>query len=266
MCAVHRANQALWDEWVKINAASKMYDLASFKTGRSSLHELELTELGEVDGRSLLHLQCHFGMDSLSWARCGAQVTGIDFSEEGIALARSLSAELDIPARFVCSDLYDLPHHLEGQFDIVYTSYGVLTWLSDLNRWAKIVAHFLKPGGVFYIAEFHPFAMVFDEQAPELRLRYPYTSPEAMVFEVQGSYADTAAEVKETHTYEWTYPLGEVVSALCAAGLRIQFLHEFPYTSWAMLPFLEQHEDGNYYVPGKEYTIPLMFSIRAIKD
>ena len=258
-----RANRDLWDEWVKINAGSEMYALEQFKAGESSLHALELSELGEVGGKSLLHLQCHFGMDTLSWARLGAQVTGADFSPEGVALARALSQELNIPARFVCSDLYDLPENLEGQFDNVYTSYGVLTWLPDLRRWAQVAAHFLKPGGVFYMAEFHPFALVFADDVPELRIGYPYFSSEVIAFEVAGSYADRTAETRQKVSYEWAYPLGEVVTSLIEAGLQLEFLHEFPYTVYNMFPFLEKAEDGNWYLPGKAQTIPLMFSIRA---
>jgi SAM-dependent methyltransferase len=257
------ANRVLWDEWVKINARSEMYALDQFKAGRSSLHQLELSELGEVRGKSLLHLQCHFGLDTLSWARLGAQVTGADFSPEGVALASALSQELNIPARFVCSDLYDLPQHLAGQFDIVYTSYGVLTWLPDLRGWAQVAAHFLKPGGVFYIAEFHPFAMVYQDDAPELRIGYPYFSSEVIACEVAGSYADRTAEMRQKVSYEWAYPLGEVVTSLIEAGLQLEFLHEFPYTVYNMFPFLEKGEDGNWYLPGKAQTIPLMFSMRA---
>ena len=257
------ANRALWDEWVKINARSEMYALEQFKAGRSSLHELELSELGEVCGKSLLHLQCHFGLDTLSWARLGAQVTGADFSPEGVALASALSQELNIPARFVCSDLYDLPQHLAGQFDIVYTSYGVLTWLPDLWHWAQVVAHFLKPGGVFYIAEFHPCAMVYEDDAPELRIGYPYFSSEVIACPVAGSYADRTAETRQKVSYEWAYPLGEVVTSLIEAGMQLEFLHEFPYAVYDMFHFLEKAEDGNWYLPGKAQTVPLMFSIRA---
>ena len=260
-----RANQALWNEYVGIHARSEMYALDQFKAGRNSLHRLELDELGEVNGRSLLHLQCHFGLDTLSWARLGAQVTGIDFSEQAIALAQSLSRQLNIPARFLCCDLYDLPDHLTGQFDIVYTSYGVLTWLSDLPGWAQVVAHFLKPGGTFYIAEFHPFGMIFEEKSPELRVRYPYFDTGVMAFPTEGSYADHAAKVQTPISYEWAYPMGKVVTSLVAAGLHIQYLHEFPFCVYDMYPFLERGEDGYYYLPGKVDKIPLMFSIRAEK-
>jgi SAM-dependent methyltransferase len=260
------ANQALWDEWVKINSASKLYDLESFKAGRCSLKALELEEVGDVQGKSLLHLQCHFGMDSLSWARRGAKVTGVDFSPQGIHLAQALSAELSIPARFLCCNLYDLPEQLDEQFDVVFTSYGALTWLPDRRRWAQIAARYVKPGGIFYIAEFHPFAMVFDDFASSPQVKYPYFDDGVIACDVQGSYADRSAETKSKHSYEWAYPLGEVVSELIAAGLRIQFLHEWPFTCNPMFPFLVESEKGLWRMPEGMKSLPLQFSIRAQKD
>src|SRR5947209_740824 len=167
-------NRKLWDAWTKIHLDSEFYDVASFRNGERPIRirDYEREEIGEVAGRSLLHLQCHFGLDTLSWARLGAEVTGADFSGRAIELARSLAGELGLPARFVHSDVYSLPANLQGEFDIVFTSYGVLYWLPDLSRWAEVVAHFLKPGGVFYVVEYHPFSQVFDdENASELRVR-----------------------------------------------------------------------------------------------
>ena len=161
------ANRALWDELTHINAGSELYQLEQFKAGENKLNPLERGEVGPVEGKTLLHLQCHFGMDTLSWARLGAQVTGVDFSPEAIKLAESLSQELGIPGRFICCDLYDLPEHLNQTFDIVYTSYGVLCWLRDLERWARLAASYLKPGGIFYMAEMHPTSLIFDESASE---------------------------------------------------------------------------------------------------
>jgi len=261
-----QSNQALWDEWVKINSSSQFYDLDGFKAGRRSLHALELEEVGDVQGKSLLHLQCHFGKDSLCWAERGAQVTGVDFSPEGIRLAQSLSAELGIPARFICSNLYDLPEQLDEQFDVVFTSYGVLTWLPDRRRWAQVAARYVKPGGVFYIAEFHPFAMVFSETAPSPQLEYSYFDDGVIDCPVQGSYADPGAETKSKHSYEWAYPLGEVVSELVAAGLRVEFLHEWPYACYQMFPFLVEGEDGLWRLPPGMKSLPLQFSLKAVKD
>ena len=195
------ANNALWEEWTAIHETSSFYDLEGFKAGGSRLRTYEVDEVGEVTGKSLLHLQCHFGIDTLSWARLGARVTGADFSDRAIQLARSLAAELGLAATFVCSDLYDLPAVLDEQFDVVYTSHGVLGWLPDLERWAGVVAHFLRPGGVFYLTEIHPVAQAFAEE-PGLRLGYPYfPRPEPLASPVQGSYADPTAQVRQPVEY-----------------------------------------------------------------
>ena len=156
-----QANRRHWDEIVPIHAGSEFYDVGSFKAGKSKLKPVELEELGDVRGKTMLHLQCHFGLDTLSWAREGAIVTGADFSGQAIETARALAAETGVEARFVVSDLYALPENLEGQFDIVFTSYGAIYWLPDIRRWAQIAAHFVRPGGTFYIVEFHPFAWVY---------------------------------------------------------------------------------------------------------
>ena len=200
------ANQKMWDEFARVHASSNFYGVDEFKRGGSSLNSLVLSEMGEVSGKSLLHLQCHFGLDTLSWAREGAQVTGMDFSPEGIRIACELSEELGIPARFICCDLYDLPDRLEETFDRVFTSYGVLCWLPDIPRWAQIVGHFLKPGGVFYIAEFHPFSNVFKNEGNEtgLEVAYPYFTDEPIEFPVEGSYADPEAKIEQPVEYEWS--------------------------------------------------------------
>jgi len=260
-----KANRAYWNELTPIHARSEFYDVEGFKAGKSTLMPLEREELGEVAGKSLLHLQCHFGLDTLSWARLGARVTGVDFSGEAIALARSLSRELDIPATFVCSDLYELPAALSGQFDVVFTSYGVLCWLPDLRRWAEIAASYVKPGGVFYIVEFHPFSYVFDDSrdATDLRVAYSYfRGPEPDRWEPAGTYAEPGAQV--THpSYEWTHSLGDILSSLVAAGLRIEHLHEFPYTCYQALPLLERCPDGWWRLKGGRELIPLIFSLKA---
>ena len=260
-----RANQSLWDEYVRINSASKMYDLAGFKAGCNALHALEISELGDVRGKRLLHLQCHFGLDTLSWARLGAQVTGIDFSPEGIRLARALSAELSLPARFINCDLYDLPDQLDEPFDIVFTSYGALTWLSDIPRWAQIAASFVRPGGTFYMVEFHPAAMVFSDQTDGWAVEYDYFNPDAQAFMVEGSYADRNATTQARTSYEWNFPLGTVVSSLIAAGLRLEFLHEFEHSVYPQYPFLVQGADGLWRVPPGMPRVPLLFSLRATK-
>ena len=262
------ANRRHWDEITPVHAASDFYDAASFKAGTSKLKPIELEELGDVRGKTLLHMQCHFGLDTLSWAREGATVTGIDFSEKGIETARSLAAETGIDARFVVSDVYELPEKLDGQFDIVFTSYGALCWLPDIARWAQVAAHFVRPVGTFYIVEFHPFGGVFDDEpdVTDLRVRYPYFPlDEPMRCEDLGTYTDRTAHFENSTTYEWPHPVSEVLTALIDAGLRIEFLHEFPITSYPCMPFMEKVDDKMYRLAIHDGGVPLLYSIRATK-
>ena len=262
------ANRRLWNEWAPIHAASAFYDVERFKQGGVRLRPYELEEVGDVAGKDLLHVQCHFGLDTLSWARLGATVTGADFSQPAIDLADGLAKELSIPARFVCADLADLPAALPGGFDIVYASRGVLTWLPDLEVWAEVVAHFVRPGGFLYVTEAHPLFWVWDddEGVTDLRLRYPYFSRrEPLAFPVRGSYADPSAEIREPMEYGWVHDLGSIVTAVARAGLTIEFLHEFPFVPWPA-PFLEQHEDGSWWLPSTiQGELPLFFSLKATK-
>ena len=170
------SNRDLWDRWTPYHLRSAFYDVAGFKAGRDPLDHLVLETLGDVQGQSLLHLQCHFGLDSLALVRRGAKVTGVDFSGVSIAAARELARELNLDACFVESDVYHLPSNLRGEFDIVFASHGVLCWLPYLAAWARVVAHFLKPGGRFCLVDGHPFAMIFDEHRTDgvLTLREPY--------------------------------------------------------------------------------------------
>lgn len=266
-----RTNRAYWDALTTIHVQSKFYDVEGFRRGNCTLKPVVIEELGDVAGKSLLHPQCHFGMDTLSWARRGARVTGADFSERAIAQARLLAEELHIPADFVCSELSELPNNLSGQFDVVFTSEGVKAWLPDLRVWARVIAHFLKPSGVFYIHEFHPFAGVMDdEEGPDNppRLRYPYFySPRPMEFpaETSGDYAEPDAHVGHA-SCEWFHSMSDIINSLLEAGLRIEFLHEFDYCTFQSHPFLKQGEDGMWRYEKAPETLPLMFSIRAVKE
>jgi SAM-dependent methyltransferase len=262
----HQANLALWNEWADINAKSKTYDVAGFLAGKDTLTPIELEELGPVAGKTLLHLQCHFGLDTLSWARRGARVTGVDFSDRAVSLAQDLAWQAGLEARFICGDVYALPEALSGQFDVVYTTYGVLCWLRDLKRWAELIARCLKPGGVFYVADFHPFLYVFDDDHPtELRVKHPYFyRPVPMEWAVHGSYADREAQVNQPVEYEWAHSLGEIVSVLAEAGLRIEFLHEHRRSVDKIIACMEQDAEGWWRLKG-ESDLPLMFSLRAVK-
>jgi SAM-dependent methyltransferase len=266
------SNRRLWDAWTKIHVDSAFYDVDSFRDGRRGirLSDYERDEVGPVGDKTLLHLQCHFGLDTLSWARLGATVTGADFSSAAIAAARALAAEVGIDATFVESNLYDLRAALDGKFDVVYTSGGVLGWLPDIGRWAEVVAHFVKPGGLFYITEIHPVAHVFaddDDVVPgELRLAYPYWEhAEPLRFNVKGSYADRDAPTEGLVENGWDHSLGEIVTALIDAGLRIDFLHEFDFVEWPV-PWLVEGADGRWRLPpSTKGQLPLFFSLRATK-
>jgi len=261
-----QANQKLWDRWTIEHEKSPFYDLAGFRAGKDRLHSIEVSELGDVSGKSLLHLQCHFGMDTLAWARRGAIVTGVDFSEKSIELARSLGQELNIPAQFYCSELYQLPDNLSGEFDIVFTSYGVLHWLRDIQQWADIIAHFLKPNGIFYIVEDHPTFRTFaTEDETKIRLSNPYffsETPEQV--EMTGSYA-TDNKGEAASFYIWNHSLGEVINAIIDVGLTIEYLHEFPYAARAKFPFMEKGSDGWWRLPSEYVQIPFLFSLKARK-
>ena len=261
------SNRALWDKWTAVHVESDFYHVDTFKSGDNRIRDYEIAEVGDVTGKSLLHLQCHFGLDTLSWARLGANVTGVDYSEAAIAAARSLAKDVGIEARFLESNVYDLPGALEGEFDIVYTSRGVLGWLPDLKRWAEVVARYVKPGGLFYITEAHPFMWIFDddESATELKVRYDYFSKEALSFPVKGSYADPEADVDHEAEFGWDHPLGEIVTVLVQSGLQIEFLHEFDFLDWPA-PYLVREKEGRFvFPPEQKGRIPLMFSLKATK-
>jgi SAM-dependent methyltransferase len=264
------SNRALWNQWTELHEGSTFYDVAGFRAGKSSLRPIELEELGgEVAGKRLLHLQCHFGLDTLSWARMGASVMGVDISDRAIALGRQLSEELAIPARFLCSSIEGLAGVLDEQFDIVYSSYGVLHWLRDLGVWACTIAQALAPGGFFYIVEDHPFMRTFTSEAGEIKVDNPYFfEPEPWRFEARGSYAAQAGEELPVQAgYNWDHSLGEVLNALIGAGLRIEYLHEFPFTARekfkgvGMIPL----ENGMWRFGRQHNMVPLLFSLRARK-
>jgi len=262
-----KTNKVLWDKLAKIHHNSKFYDVEGFLRGKQTLDPIEIEELPNISGKSLLHLMCHFGMDTLSLARLGAHVTGIDFSSNAIDLACSLAETAGIDARFVCSDVYDAPKHLKDKYDVVFTSGGVLTWIPDLKRWAKVISALLKSGGFFYIREFHPFASIFnDEEVTGLSVRYPYfEGREPLMFESEGSYASGEVKTGLMKSYEWNHPISRIINVLIEEGLTIKFLHEFPFSSYKALPFMIEDENGRWVLPRSADSIPVMFSLMATK-
>jgi SAM-dependent methyltransferase len=257
------ANRSNWDDRVPIHMNSDFYDVASFKEGRSTLLPVERQELGDVRGKTLLHLQCHFGMDTLSWAREGALVTGIDFSGPAIAAARSLAREMQIGATFIETDVYRLPEVLTGSFDIVFASYGVLCWLPDLASWFEIAAAFLRPGGVLYLIDGHPIADMLDDD--EIKLAFPYLGAQPLPFDTDRTYTDQETGLEHERSYNFAHGLGEIVGAAIDAGLQLEFLHEFTYGFFPRFAEMQKRDDGYYELPGNPFQLPFMFSLRARK-
>ena len=254
-------NREMWDERVPIHVGSELYDVEAFIAGRSSLRSFELAELTDVRGRTLVHPQCHFGEDTLSWARLGAHVTGLDFSGPAIEAARELAERCDLQAEFVQANVYDCVESLGGRrFDIVYTGLGALNWLPDVERWADVMASLVAPDGCLYLAEFHPFSHVFGDD--DLTVEYPYFHDEPFVFPNAGSYASPGAKTVHNRAYEWNHGLGEVVSAIIDAGFELEFLHEHDHTLFARWPFLVGRR-GSFRLPDGMPSLPLMYSLRA---
>ena len=257
-------NKATWNKKVAIHAKSDMYAMEAFKSGKSSLMSYELKALGNVDKKSLLHLQCHFGQDTLSWARLGAKCVGVDLSNEGVKLAKQLNEELGLDAKFVCCNVLDTSKHISETFDIVYTSYGVIGWLPDLKPWAKMIADRLKVGGVFYMVEFHPILWMFDYVECKSEMRYHYNQDDVIYEEYKGTYTNSDADIVSKE-YGWNHGFGEVVSSLVNAGLEIEFLHEFEKSPYNSFPEMDKTSDGMYVLKEEQRMIPLLYSIRATK-
>jgi SAM-dependent methyltransferase len=256
-------NRANWDDRVPVHLASAFYDLAGFRAGASTLRPFEVAEVGSVAGLSLVHLQCHIGLDTLSWARRGAVVSGLDFSAPAIAAASSLSSDLGIEATFVVSDVYDAVAAFGGQrFDIVYTGIGALVWLPDIPRWARVVAGLLEPGGFLYLAEGHPFAQILDSASGGLVVARDYFASAPEVEDYPYSYTDGPA-LSHQRTAEFQHGLGEIVTSLVEAGLRIEFMHEWDFELFRRFDSLQRQEDGTYRLPAGQPRVPMMYSLRA---
>ena len=261
-------NQKLWDNKTPVHVASEMYDVANFKKGKTSLNTIELEGLGDVAGKSMLHLQCHFGLDSLSWTRLGAKVTGVDLSPVAIQTAKDLNAELGLDAEFLVSNVLELDKHLKGQFDLVFTSYGTICWLPELTKWAGIINHFLKPGGVFYIAEFHPIINMIDWESS--RITFPYfNTHQAFYEESVGTYANPTADLKDGE-YFWLHSLHETMGALLKEGLQLLDFQEFDYSPYNCFPNMTEVEKGKYvYFPNETFSdkvrMPQVYSMKFKK-
>jgi SAM-dependent methyltransferase len=266
------ANRAHWDEKVALHIGPRGYDLTSLRAGRGRLNAIEEAELWPVDGKRILHLQCHFGADSLKLVQRDATVVGLDFSAAAIDAARQLASELGLAdrARFVQADLYDAPKAIPepAEFDMVFVTWGAIGWLPDIRRWAEIVCHFLKPGGSLYLAEAHPTAMVFDDAAPLPDGRpgffAPYFSRDPVVMEETHDYFDETTTVRNATTHTWIHPLGDIISGLLAAGMTLDWLHEHDALPWHMFDVLVRDAKRLWRWPDKPW-LPLAFSLKATR-
>jgi SAM-dependent methyltransferase len=257
------ANQKLWNNKVDVHVASDFYNVEKFKAGDTSLNAVELKEMGDVNGKTLLHLQCHFGMDTISWARKGAITTGLDFSDKAISQANQLAKELQVNSRFVCANVYDTDLYIREQFDIVFTSYGTIGWLPDLKKWANVIAERLKPGAMFYMVDFHPIVWMFDNMFT--RIQYPYFNEGKPFEEVSsGTYADRSADLHDTE-YGWNHSISDILNSLIEAGLTIEFFNEHKSSPYHSFRTMTEVEPGSFQITGLENKIPLLFSLKATK-
>jgi len=258
-----QSNKELWNKRTMVHKSSDFYDLEGFKQGKNVLKDVELEGVGDVSGKSMLHLQCHFGLDSMSWSRMGAAVTAIDFSDKAIFTANEIKDELGLDTRFICSNVYDLKDHITEQYDIVFTSYGVVGWLPDMNRWAEIINHFLKPGGMFYMVEFHPYLWMFDDDFT--KLTYSYFNRGVLTIESEGTYTDHEADIKHTE-YSWNHSISEVVSALIDQGLKIESMQEQDYSPYNCFTNMVSNNERGFYLKGYEKMLPMVYSVKAVKN
>lgn len=257
------ANRQLWNAKTDPHISSEFYAVEAFKHGANPLKSIEMEQLGDIRGLKLLHLQCHFGQDTLALARMGAIVTGIDLSDKAIQRAQELADELELPARFICCNLYDLEAHLgDEQFDIVFTSYGALPWLPDLKPWGELIARRLAPGGQFHLIEFHPVVWMFDNDFTAVA--YSYFNREVIEEDVEGTYADRDAPIGGK-SYSWNHDLSEVFSSLLDVGLQITRFQEYDYSPYPCFPQVTELPGERYQIPGLEGKIPMVYALKAIK-
>lgn len=255
-------NRASWNNRTESHLKSEFYDIDGFLRGRTSLNDIEINLLGEIKGKKILHLQCHFGQDSISLSRLGAHVTGVDFSDKAIESAKQIAKKTQSDTTFICCDIYDLQDHLDETFDVVFTSYGVIGWLPDMEKWAKIVSTFLKPNGQFIFVEFHPVVWMFNDNFDEIN--YSYFNSGAIIETETGTYADKNANITQDYVM-WNHGLGEVLNSLIKNGLEINSMDEFDYSPYDCFDKTIQMGPKKYRIEHLDNKIPMVYAIKAIK-
>ncbi len=255
-------NRQSWNNRIETHLKSEFYDLNGFLQGKSSLNDIELNLLGDINGKTILHLQCHFGQDTISLGRLGAEVTGVDLSNKAIESAKQIAKDTNSTAKFICCDIYDLPNHLEEKFDIVFTSYGTIGWLPDLDKWAKIVSKFLKPNGQFVFVEFHPVVWMFDDNFE--KIGYSYFNSGAIIETENGTYADKKADITQSSVC-WNHGLSEVLNNLISNGVEINSLEEHDYSPYNCFNKTIEFEPKKYRIEHLDDKIPMVYSITATR-
>lgn len=251
-------NKENWNNRVDVHVKSEFYDLDGFLKHQNSLNSIELDLLGDVRGKSILHLQCHFGQDSLSLAAKGAQVTGLDFSEKAIETAIELNKRLGLNASFVCTDVYNTRNLISDTFDMVFTSYGTIGWLPDLTQWAQVIYQSLKAGGRFVFVEFHPVVWMMDDDFS--KIQYRYWKSEAIIEETGSSYTDGDEQVGG-RTISWNHGLNEVIGALMKTGLVLEAFEEYDYSPYQCFKHTVEEEPGVFRIEHLGNKIPMVYSL-----
>ena len=257
-----KINKASWNSKTDTHMESEFYNMKGFLVGETSLKNIELNLLGDINGLRILHLQCHFGQDTLSLGRLGAHVTGVDLSDKAIDRARELALKTKIDANFICCDIYDLPKHLNKEFDIIYTTYGTIGWLPDLNKWGKIISRFLKPGGRLIFAEFHPVVWMYDDEFSKIAYSYFNSGP---IMETEtGTYAKRDANLTLKYIM-WNHSIGEVITSLTQNGIEVTSLKEYDYSPYNCFKFTIESEPGKFRIKHLGNKLPMVYSIEGRK-
>jgi SAM-dependent methyltransferase len=258
------ANKKAWNKKTPFHFESDFYNVEGVLNGGLSLYNIELNELKDLENKNILHLQCHFGLDSFSFERLGSNVTGVDFSETSIDLANSIKNQLNSKVNFICANIYDLNKiSLDKEYDIIYSSYGALTWLPDLNEWAKLIFKYLKTGGVFYIVDFHPLLICYNNLENKI-ITNSYFNNDVIFKTHKGTYTNFDADI-ETKEYTWNHPISEVLNSFIKLGFKIDFFNEYPFVPFNCFPNLVFDEKDNNWKLKENPDIPLTFSLKIIK-
>jgi 2-polyprenyl-3-methyl-5-hydroxy-6-metoxy-1,4-benzoquinol methylase len=255
-------NRKSWNNRTDVHLNSDFYDNDNFIKGKTSLNKIELDLLGDVSGKSILHLQCHFGQDSISLSRLGANVTAVDLSDKAIDIAKKMAIETNSTTKFICCNIYDLPNFLNEKFDIVFTSYGTIGWLPNIDKWAEIISQFLKPNAQFVFVEFHPLVWMYDDNFENIA--YRYFNSGSIIETESGTYADKNAAITQSYVM-WNHGMGEVINSLIKNNLEIQSLVEYDYSPYNCFNNTIEFEPKKFRIKHLENKIPLVYSIKALK-